>query len=124
MQRDDTGLDDRAKRLFLDCARVVDVLLRQKLSQLAATAIFAEHSDYGNVIDKLAQVPGNIGRASWIKRFPSHFYDGDRCLRRDAADLSPDKFVKHQIPNNRDSPRSRPLENLLQPAQVHSDVKC
>jgi hypothetical protein len=98
-------------------------LVCQKLSQLAATAILAEHSDYGDAIDKFAQVPGNVGRASWVKRFPSHFYDGDGRLRRDTADLSPNKFIKHQIADNRDSPRSRALENLLQPVEVHSDLK-
>ena len=123
MQRDDTGLDDRAKPVFLDRSRRVDLFLRQKLPQLAATAIFAEHPDYGGVIDKLAQVPGNVGRASWVKRFPGYFYDGDRRLRRDAADLSPDKFVKHQIADNYDSFRSRALEDLFQAVQVHGDLK-
>jgi hypothetical protein len=67
---------------------------------LPAAAIFPENSDYSDVIDKFAQVPGNVGRASGVERFSSHLYDWDRGLRRDAADFSPDKFVKHQIANH------------------------
>src|SRR5207249_10813572 len=81
MQRDDTGLDDRAKAFVLDRAGRVDVLLRQKLPELATTAIFAEHFDYGHAVDKFTQVPGNIGRAARVERFSSQLHDWDRCLR-------------------------------------------
>src|SRR5882724_9235437 len=75
------------------------------------------------MIDKFAQVPGNVGRASRVERFSSHLNDWDRRLRRDAADLSPDKFVKHQIADNGDSPRSRALKDLFQPVQFHDDLR-
>jgi hypothetical protein len=90
---------------------------------LPATAIFAEHSNYSHVIDKFAQVPGNVGRASRVERFSSHLHDWDRRLRRDTADLSPDKFVEHQIAYNGDSPRSRALKDVLQPVQFHGDAR-
>src|SRR4029079_16582645 len=75
------------------------------------------------MIDKFAQVAGNVGCASRIKRFPSHFHDRDWCLRRDPADLSPDKFVQHQIADNGDSPRSCALKDLLQPIQSHGHLR-
>jgi hypothetical protein len=90
---------------------------------LPAAAIFPEHSDYSHVIDEFAQVARDVGRASRVERFSSHLYDWDRGLRRDATDLSPDKFIKHQIADNGDSPRSRALKDLLQPIQFHSDLR-
>jgi hypothetical protein len=90
---------------------------------LPATAIFAQHSNYGHMIDKFAQVAGNVRRASRVERFSSHLYDWDRRLGRDAADLSPDEFVEHQIADDCDSPRSRALENVLKSVQVHSNLK-
>ena len=122
MQGDDARFDCRAKALILDRAGRVDVLLRQKFPELSAAAIFAEHSDYRNVIDKFAQIASNVGRASGIEGFARHLHDWDRCLRRDAADFSPDKFVQHQIADDGDLSRRRAVENLPQAVQIHGDL--
>ena len=115
-----TIVQKRSSSIALDVSMFCSA---KQLPQLAAAAIFAEHSDYSHVIDKFAQVPGNIGRAAGVKRFSGHLHDRDRRLRRDAADLSPDKFVKHQIADNGDPPRSRALKDLLQPIQFHGDLR-
>jgi len=82
---------------------------------LLADAVFAEHADGRDVIDKLAQVARDIGSAPREERFSGDFHDGHRRLRRDAGDFSPDKFVQHQIADNQDPFGRRAVENLLQP---------
>src|ERR1051325_3560745 len=123
MQRDDSGLDDRAKTFVFERTGRVDVLRCQQFPELLPTTVFTEHSDYGHVIDKFAQVPGDVGRPSRVKRFSRHFHHGDGSLRRNAADFAPHKFIEHQVADNRNSPRSCALEDLLQPVQPHGAIK-
>src|SRR5262249_47017575 len=91
--------------------------------KLPATTVITEHSDYRHLIDEFPQVPRNVGRASGVERFSSHLHDRDGCLRRNAADLSPDKFVKHQIADDGDSPRNRALKDLLKPTEIHDGLR-
>src|ERR1051326_3025846 len=81
MQGDNPGFDDRVKTIVFDRAGCVDLLLRQELPKLPAAAVVTEHSDYSHLIDKFAQVPGDVGRPAGIKRFSSYLDHRNRRFR-------------------------------------------
>jgi hypothetical protein len=83
------------------------------LPELVAAAISPDHPDDGDVAGELAQIARDVGRTPRIKRFPRHFYHGNRCFRRNAPNFAPNELVEHQIANDEEAPLTGALKNLL-----------
>jgi hypothetical protein len=79
--RDDPRFQNCPKRLVFNRVGDIDFLSRQQFLELLPTAVFSEQSDGRDVINKLAQVPRNVGSASRVERFFDHLYNRDRRLR-------------------------------------------
>src|SRR6266699_3541336 len=83
------------------------------VKEVLATAVSAKQTYHRNVIDELAQIAGNVGSPSRIKGFAGHLHNRHRCLRRNAADFSPNEFIQHQIADYHDSFGRRAVEDAL-----------
>jgi hypothetical protein len=83
------------------------------LPEPVTAEVSPDHPNDGDVGGELAQITRDVGRAPGIKRFPRHFYHGNRCFRRNAPNFAPNELVEHQIANDEEAPLTGAIKNLL-----------
>ena len=93
LARDDSCLYDCRHFNRLDECLGGDAFVVQKRSQSAGGGIRADHPTYLDCVAERPEISRNIRRSTRIERLALDLHDRHRCLRRNARDLSPDKFV-------------------------------
>ena len=74
---------------------------------------------------KLAQIAGDVGGATGIKRFAGDFYHRHGRLGRNATNLAPNELVQHQVADDEQALFAGPLEDLLESFWIHkSESGC
>ena len=115
MAGNDPGFHNCRKFLVLDRVGDVDLSLSQEFAELLPAPIFADQTGDRNLVQELAQIARDIGRATGKETFAGHFDDRHWRLRRNSADLAPDKFVQHQVADDQDALGRRAIQNLPKP---------
>ena len=88
--------------------------------KLSTAAIGPDQSNHARMVDKFAEIPGDIRRAARIGGLARHFHDRHRGFGRDASDFAPDEFVEHEIAYDQDALGARALEDFFQSLWRHT----
>ena len=91
-------------------AGVVDLLAAQQVANVLRERIVADRSRKDDVRVQRAQIVGDVAGAAERERVVGYGDDGNRRLRRDPRNGSPNPFVDHQVADDQDSAAGCALE--------------